>query len=47
MSVFTAFLILISLFVLRFGVPFVLTIIFGYLMEHIRSNRVAVSNTGS
>lgn len=40
MSVFTALLILICLFVLRFGVPFVLTIIFGHLMERIYGDRV-------
>jgi hypothetical protein len=40
MSVGTGILILILLFVLRFGVPFVLTIIFGALMDRIRGDRV-------
>lgn len=41
MSIFTAFLILILLFVLRFGVPFVLTLIFGYLTERMYGKSVA------
>ena len=41
MSVGTGLLILILLFVLRFGVPIVLTITFGYLMDRIHSNKVA------
>lgn len=41
MSVFTALLILILLFVLRFGVPFLLTMIFSYLMERFYGDRLA------
>jgi hypothetical protein len=42
MSVGTGLLILILLFVLRFGVPFVLTIMFGYLMERIHRDNMVV-----
>jgi hypothetical protein len=41
MSVFTALLILILLVVLRFGVPFLLTMLFGYVMERFYYKRVA------
>ena len=41
MSVFTALLILILLFVLRFGVPILLTMLFGYVMERFYHKRVA------
>ena len=40
MTVGTGILILILFFVLRFGVPFVLTILFGQLMERIHRNGV-------
>lgn len=39
MTGFTAFLILFSLLVLRFGVPFVVTLGFGHLMNWVCGNK--------
>ena len=46
MTAFTTLLFLIALFVLRFGIPFVVTITFCYLVEQFRGNGGDVAKDG-